>query len=488
MSKNEIDAGMLSNPKEEVKLNQISQEDVIPNQEETKEKDSKMLDFASIEKTLGINQTVDPNEVLHNNPSSDEGIKVVPTYDINNAKRNVYNYVAINQQGQKVKGVLDAYTDDEVHNFLTNDGLQVVSIKKQSSSILNMSIGGNKIKYADLAFILTQLSTYLKAGIPLIDAIKILEKQSQKKEQKRIFANITIELTKGESFSNALASQGSTFPKLLVNMVRTAEMTGDLPSILDDMTEYYTTIDRTRKQAVSAMTYPILIFIFSLMVITFILVYIVPEFVGLFEQNNAEIPALTKFVINTSNFLTHNIILIIIVVIAFVLLYALSFKYIKPFRKFMQTIFMKLPIIGNIMIYKEVAMFTKTFASLLNHDVFITDSMAILSTITSNEVYSEIIGDSLEYLSRGAKISDSFKGKWAFPIVAYEMLVTGENTGRLPMMMDYVAKYYDDLHSNSVKRINTFIEPIMIIFLAAVVGLVVLSVIIPMFSFYSQIG
>ena len=271
-------------------------------------------------------------------------------------------------------------------------------------------------------------------------------------------------------------------------MVRTAEMTGDLPSILDDMTEYYTTIDRTRKQAVSAMTYPILIFIFSLMVITFILVYIVPEFVGLFEQNNAEIPALTKFVINTSNFLTQNIILIIIVVIAFILLYTLSFKYIKPFRKFMQTLFMKLPIVGNIMIYKEVAMFTKTFASLLNHDVFITDSMAILSTITSNEVYSEIISDSLEYLSRGAKISDSFKGKWAFPIVAYEMLVTGENTGRLPMMMDYVAKYYDDLHSNSVKRINTFIEPIMIIFLALVVGLVVLSVIIPMFSFYSQIG
>ena len=153
----------------------------------------------------------------------------------------------------------------------------------------------------------------------------------------------------------------------------------------------------------------------------------------------------------------------------------------------MQTFLMKLPIIRDIIIYKEVTMFTKTFASLLNHDVFITDSMDILSKITSNEVYADIISDSLEYLSRGAKISDSFKGKWAFPIVAYEMLQTGENTGRLPIMMDYVAKYYEDLHANYVKRMTTFIEPLMIVFLALMVGTVVLAVIIPLFSFYNQI-
>ena len=154
----------------------------------------------------------------------------------------------------------------------------------------------------------------------------------------------------------------------------------------------------------------------------------------------------------------------------------------------MQSLFMHIPVVGNITIYKETAMFTKTFASLLNHSVFITDSMAILGTVSTNEVYKDIINDSLDYLAKGAKISDSFKGKWAFPEIAYEMLVTGENTGRLPMMMDYVAKYYEDLHANTVKRLNTFIEPVMIIFLALIVGVVVLSVIIPMFSFYGQIA
>ena len=154
----------------------------------------------------------------------------------------------------------------------------------------------------------------------------------------------------------------------------------------------------------------------------------------------------------------------------------------------MQTIFMKVPVFGNIMIYQEVSMFTKTFASLLSHNVFITDSMSILSHISGNEIFSEIIKESLNNLSKGARISDAFKGKWAFPIVAYEMLLTGENTGKLATMMDYVGNYYEDLHSNLVKRMNTFIEPLMILLLAIIVGVVLLAVVVPMFSFYSQIG
>ena len=113
--------------------------------------------------------------------------------------------------------------------------------------------------------------------------------------------------------------------------------------------------------------------------------------------------------------------------------------------------------------------------------------MAILSTVSNNEVFKEIINESLSLLSKGAKISDAFEDKWAFPVVAYEMLVTGENTGRLPMMMKYVADYYENLHTNLIKRINTFIEPLLIIFIAVIVGIVVISVIIPMFDFYGTV-
>lgn len=425
------------------------------------------------------NQVNGDEKVLVN---TKDGLKA----DTLRGKKTKFKYRVENQKGKKFYGYLDAYSEAEVVSYLQNEGYRIIKIEAQNS-VLNMRIGGGKLSYSELAFLLTQLSTYLKAGIPLIDSVRILEKQSVKPEKKRIYSNIIYELSKGESFSSALASQNPAFPPLLINMVKTAELTGDLPEILDDMRDYYESIDKTRKAAISSMIYPSILFVFAICVLVFILIYVIPSFVSLFEQQNAELPAITKIVLGASSFLTSNKFIILGVLFGLIISFVLLYKYVKPFRKTMQTIAMKFPGFGKIIIYREVAMFTKTFASLLNHNVFITDSMTILSSVSDNEVFKDIINDSLEHLSRGAKISDAFEDKWAFPIVAYEMLVTGENTGRLPMMMTYVANYYQDLHANLVKRINTFIEPLLIIFIAIIVGIVVVSVVIPMFDFYGTV-
>lgn len=429
-----------------------------------------------------VEQPVQEERVEQVLTSTKEGLKA----DTLKSKKVKYKYRVENQKGKKFYGYLDAYNQAEVISYLENEGYKIIKIEAQNS-VLNMQIGSGKLSYSELSFLLTQLSTYLKAGIPLIDSVRILEKQSVKAEKKRIYSNIIYELSKGESFSSALASQGSAFPLLLINMVRTAELTGDLPEILDDMRDYYEAIDKTRKAAISSMIYPSILFVFAICVLVFILAYVIPSFVSLFNQQNVELPAITKIVLATSGFLTAHKFVIIGVLVGLVVGYILLFKYVKGFRKTMQTIAMKLPGFGKIIIYREVAMFTKTFASLLNHNVFITDSMTILSSVSNNEVFKDIINESLEYLAKGAKISDAFEDKWAFPIVAYEMLVTGENTGRLPMMMSYVADYYQDLHANLVKRINTFIEPLLIIFIAIIVGIIVVSVVIPMFGMYDAV-
>jgi len=132
-------------------------------------------------------------------------------------------------------------------------------------------------------------------------------------------------------------------------------------------------------------------------------------------------------------------------------------------------------------------MFTKTFSSLLNHSVFITDSMEILSQVTSNEVYKEIINKTLINLSKGSKISETFKGHWAFPVVAYEMLVTGENTGQLGLMMEKVAEHFQTLHKAIIDQLKSLIEPLMIAILAVIVGIILLSIVVPMFDIYSKI-
>ena len=153
----------------------------------------------------------------------------------------------------------------------------------------------------------------------------------------------------------------------------------------------------------------------------------------------------------------------------------------------MQTFYMKLPVVGNVIIYNEVTVFTKTFAQLLNHSVHITDSMAILSKISNNEIYKEIIANTMNTLSKGGKISESFRGHWAFPVVAYEMLVTGESTGQLGSMMEKVSEHFNNLHKNAVNQIKSLIEPMTIILLAVAVGFILLSIFIPMFSLYNAV-
>ena len=167
--------------------------------------------------------------------------------------------------------------------------------------------------------------------------------------------------------------------------------------------------------------------------------------------------------------------------------FIVAFKKSTAFRTGTQTFLMHVPVVKNIIIYKEISNFTKTFASLLNHGVFITDSMEILSKITDNEVYKRIINKTLANLAKGESVSSAFQGEWAIPIVAYEMIVTGENTGQLGNMMEKVAAHFQLLHKNIIDQLKSLMEPFMIIMLAGIVAVILLSIVTPMFSIYSQI-
>ena len=403
----------------------------------------------------------------------------------------LYEYVAKNKEGQVVKGYFEAFSKVEVHSYLLSEGFDVYSIRTSKWIQFlhgNRSTNYTKIKTKDLIFFLTQLSTYIKAGIPLVEALKILSRQFKKKSYKKIFESVVYDLTTGENFSEALLKQNVAFPRLLINMVKTAEMTGELPEVLDDMANYYTETERTRKQMITALTYPSIVFVFATAVITFIMMFVIPQFVEIYETMDAsKIPSFTLAVIAVSEFIQNYIIWILVGIVIFIAIFIYLYKNVKIFRTVCQWVAMHIPVIGQTIIYNEVTMFTKTFSSLLSHNVFITDSMEVLNKITNNEVYKMLILDTITNLAKGEKISKAFEGHWAFPIPAYEMLVTGEKTGELAEMMGKVSEYYQDLHKESVARIKSFIEPILTVFLTAVVGTIILAVIIPMFSMYGSI-
>ena len=397
-----------------------------------------------------------------------------------------YSYVIINNLGKKEKGNFDAESENDVRSFLLSQNFQVLQVKERSKYDIDID-GNKKIKAGDLSFSLTQLSTYIKSGIPLADSVKILAKQARKPALKKSFNQLVYQLLKGESLSDAMIMQDKVYPKLLINMVKTSEMTGDLPSILDDMAEYYTSMDQTRKQMKSAMTYPIVVLSIAFGVLIFMLTYLVPQFSSMFEANGAELPTLTKTILNVSKFVKTKWMYLFGGIALVIFIFMELYKRIQKFRQTVQIILMHLPVVKSIIIYNEIANFTKTFASLLNHGVFITDSMEILSKITNNEVYKRIINTTLENLGKGDSISSAFRGEWAVPVVAYEMIVTGETTGQLGAMMEKVAAHFQALHKNTIDSMKSLVEPLLICFLAVVVGIILISIVQPMFSIYSQI-
>lgn len=401
----------------------------------------------------------------------------------------MYKYIVKNPAGKIVQGYFPARSKVEVHSFLLSEGNEVYSIETNKFIQFMHGRGStknkNKIKIKDLIFFTTQLSTYLKAGITLVESLKILSRQFKNKTYSRIFRSLIYDLSMGDSLSQAMDKQGDAFPRLFINMVKASEMTGELPEVLDDMADYFTETDKTRKQMITAMTYPTIIFVLAMAAVVFIMVWVVPKFVAIYEGiDGAEIPGITIFVMNTSAFLQSYFLYIMIGIIVFILLFMYLYRNVKAFKSFIQWTLMHIPVVGTVIIYNEVTNFTKTFASLLSHNVYITDSMDILRKLTNNEVYKGLIFETIDNLAKGEKISLAFDGHWAFPMPAYEMIKTGELTGQLPEMMSKVSSYYQELHKNSVTRIKTFVEPALILFLTFVVGGIVLSIVIPMFSVY----
>lgn len=412
----------------------------------------------------------------------------VSSTSVINREKIRFKYIAFDKSGKQIKGYFDAFRKIDVESFLTTQGYKIAEITPTKiSKVGNFLTFSNEMRYKDLTFLLTQLSTYIKSGIPLADSVKILEDQTKSKKKKDLFKRISYELNTGANFSEALARQGNVFPKLLINMLKASELTGNLTETLDDMASYYKTADSNRKQIISALTYPSVVLVVSMIVLTFLLLFVVPQFVTIFEQLGAELPGITRFLINLSIFVKDNIIKLVLGLAAVIIIIIVMYKNIKKVRYIIQYIIMHIPVIKDVLIYNEVVMFTKTFSSLIKHDVFITDSIEMLGKITNNEIYKDIIKEAVTNLSTGVGLSKAFENKWAFPRIAYEMLVTGEKTGRLGPMMENVAVYYEEEQKNLVQRLKSLIEPVMIIVLAVIVGVILMAIFIPMFSIYNNI-
>lgn len=234
------------------------------------------------------------NKPLNNTTPTFNNKVVVSGNKVVSKEKIRYKYIAFDKNGKQIKGYFDAFRKSDVESFLTVQGYKIAEIKPTKITKIGKFLTfSNEMRYKELTFFLTQLSTYIKSGITLADTIAILEKQTNKKKNKELFKRISYELNTGANFSEALARQGNVFPKLLINMLKASELTGNLTETLDDMAAYYKTADSNRKQIISALTYPSVVLVIAIIVLTFLLIFVVPQFESIFEQLGSKLPIMT---------------------------------------------------------------------------------------------------------------------------------------------------------------------------------------------------
>ncbi|EPR26624.1 MULTISPECIES: type II secretion system F family protein [Geobacillus] len=398
-----------------------------------------------------------------------------------------FKYEGRNQRGRKQTGVIAANSRREAVMKLRDKGIRPVVITEVPPSVWNKEISiGRAVKLQHFVVFLRQFATLVRAGVTIVDSIRILAEQTESKALARSLANMEALLREGNPLSAAAAKHPRVFPPLFVNMVRAGEVSGTLDETLDRLADHFEKVHRTRQKIVSALAYPVAVAVIAVAVVIFLLVSVVPTFVDMFADFHAELPGITKFVLKASALMQHYWWLVVLLIMGtFVLFSALRRQ--KRTKYYLDYVAMRLPIFGSLVQKAALARATRTLSSLVSSSVPILEALAISERVVENEVIAFVLDEARTALERGQPLAEPLRRHWAFPPLVSQMIAIGEQTGSLDAMLGKVADFYEAEVDAGTDRLKSLIEPLMIVLLAGVVGTIVTSIIVPMYDIFNHI-
>ncbi|WP_368646305.1 type II secretion system F family protein [Alkalibacterium putridalgicola] len=394
-----------------------------------------------------------------------------------------YAYKAKTQDGKIIKGKLESITKRSALNELSQMNLIVYNVEPLNSFLYKDIYIGSPLKQKDFVLFLRQFSTLMKAGLLLVESIDLLADQTDSKPLKEALEQVASEVKEGVSLSVAMEQYPKLFPELLVQMINTGEVSGQLEEVLDRMATYYEKQFRIKQKVSTALTYPVVIASFAMIITIFLLVFIVPIFGDMFTSFGEELPLITKVVLSFSEFVQQFWWLFIIPIILLII----AFNQFKKYEKtayYLDQLSLKIPIIGNFIQKAVLARMTQTLSSLINSSVPILEALEVTSNVVSNRVVKEVLEESGKALEKGESLAKPMEGHWVFPPLIIQMIRVGESSGALDEMLKRVADIYDQEVEEASDKLQSLIEPVMIILLAGIVGFIVMSIVIPMFSLF----
>ena len=398
----------------------------------------------------------------------------------------MYKYVALTRDGFKVNGSVDSTSENEVLRMIKSNGYLPVSIERDIESEAKFEILTKKVKKKDLAVFCRQFYTMLDAGINIVNSLDILSAQTENKTLKKAISNVAENVQKGVTLSEAMKMHPKVFPTILINMVEAGEVSGNLDTILERMAVHFEKENKTENKIRSSMVYPIVLMVVSVAVVIFMLIFILPTFVGMFEGSDTPLPLPTRILIGLSDLL-QSYWYIFIGIVALLVFGITSYINSKNGRRLYDGIKLKLPIIKGTTVKIVTSRFTRTLSTLMSSGIPLLRSMEVVSKVVNNKVVEDKLISGIEDIRRGVPLSRMIKDIEIFPPMVDSMVKIGEESGALDDILLKTADFYDEEVDVALTRLTSMLEPLMIVFMALIIGFIVIAMYLPMFEVINTI-
>jgi type IV pilus assembly protein PilC len=392
-----------------------------------------------------------------------------------------------NRLGDIVEGERVAKSAADLSRILQREQITVVNVKKKPTELKIPFLKKESVPLKELTVYSRQLSVLIDADLPLIQGLGMLAQQTKNKYFKSVINQVRRDVEAGATLNQAKKKFPKVFDDLYCNLVASGEQSGSLDIMLRRLADYQERIVKLKAQVKQAMTYPLAIFIFSIVVTIFMLWKVVPIFSGIFNELGADMPMLSKIMLAASNFVQSYIFYMIIGFIGFVFLFN-YFKKTPPGRRAVDTAKLKMPLFGGLIEKVALSRVTRTLSTLLSGGVPMMESLKITSSTAGNVLLEGRIMASRTQVAEGTNLTDAFKDAAQLPLMLTQMVGVGEATGTLDAMLSKLADFYDDEVEASVGGLLSILEPILLIFVGSLIGTIVISMYLPVFSLIAQFG
>jgi len=393
-----------------------------------------------------------------------------------------FQYKAKNMAGRIIEGVYEAPSQQAVVEMVRQKSFYLLEIKEiiERKDIKEMDLF-SKITIKDITIFCKQFAAILRAGVPLIQALHMLTNQTENKLLQNIIHKISEDIQKGSSLSMAMSAHGKKFPPILIHMIHAGEVSGTLENSLEVMSEHFEKAHKLRQKVKSAMIYPILVCVVAVIVVIFLLTFVVPTFIKLFESSGTELPFITRMLIAMSGFLKNNFLIILL----FTVLLVGGIKFYLSSEKgrlsFDQAKF-RMPLFGELQTKSIAANFSRTMSTLMSTGVGITEALNITSQVLENTYARKIMGKIEMQVKEGKGLYVPVRESKLFPVMMENMIMLGEESGTLENMLSKTADFFEDEVDEATKRLTTMLEPMIIMVLGIVVAFIVIGIALPMFD------